>query len=172
MATQPQRTEMDLLAQLNSASRGPASQYLTTAREALVCLIAIPGLLDKVELKRVPGGLSRNLLFGDDKVSVWAIVWSECARTPIHDHHCSCCFGVLSGFITELCFKRVDEECVAIVEEVTRAPGFVDCMLPSGPNIHQMVNSGETEAISLHIYGYDHNAHASSIKRVYQLAAL
>ncbi len=172
MTTLLQRTEMDLLAQLSSASRGPALQYLATAREALVCLLANPGLLDKIELKRVPGGLARNLLFGDDNVSIWAMVWGERARTPIHDHHCSCCFGVLSGLITERRFRRLDEERAVLVTEATQAPGFVACMLPSGPNIHQMMNTGDTEAISLHIYGYDHNAHDSSIERVYQLAAL
>jgi predicted metal-dependent enzyme (double-stranded beta helix superfamily) len=133
MAALQQPTEMDLLARLSSASRGPAPQYLTTAHEALIRLIEHPCLLDEIELKRVPGGLTRNLLFGDDDISVWAMVWGKGVRTPIHDHHCSCCFGVLSGLITEFRFRRVDEERAAIIEEATRAPGYVACMLPSGP---------------------------------------
>ena len=32
------------------------------------------------------------------------------------------------------------------------------------------VNEGPTEAISLHLYGYDHTAHATSIHREYRLA--
>jgi len=170
MAALQQSTEMDLLQRLSSASRGPAPHYLTTARDVLVRLLEHPGLLDGIDMKRVPGAFTRNLLFGDDDISVWAMVWGKGAKTPIHDHHCSCCFGVLSGVITERQFRRVDEERATIIEEAARASGYVACMLPSGPNIHQMVNSGETEAISLHVYGYDHDEHASSIERVYRLA--
>jgi predicted metal-dependent enzyme (double-stranded beta helix superfamily) len=166
-----QPTETDLLARLSSASRGTAPQYLAAAREALVRLLGRPGLLNESALKRVPGGLARNLLFGDGDISIWAMVWDKGARTPIHDHHCSCCFAVLSGVITERRFRRVGEERAAVVEQAMRAPGYVACMLPSGPNIHQMVNASEGEAISLHVYGYDHNAHASSIERIYRLAA-
>ncbi len=40
-------------------------------------------------------------------------------------------------------------------------------MLPSGPNIHRMRNFGPGEAISIHIYGFDHEVHASSIETEY-----
>jgi hypothetical protein len=33
-----------------------------------------------------------------------------------------------------------------------------------------MINEGPEEAISLHIYGYDHTAHASSVARTYEIA--
>jgi predicted metal-dependent enzyme (double-stranded beta helix superfamily) len=44
-------------------------------------------------------------------------------------------------------------------------------MLPSGPNIHQMANAGQEEAISIHIYGFDHQRHATSVEREYRLAS-
>jgi hypothetical protein len=59
------------------------------------------------------------------------------------------------------------------VMQATRAPGFVACLLPTGPNIHQMIGAGTGDAVSLHIYGYDHHHHAaSSIDREYRRAAL
>jgi hypothetical protein len=41
-------------------------------------------------------------------------------------------------------------------------------MLPSGPHIHQMANAEQEEAISIHIYGFDHRRHATSVEREYR----
>ncbi|MFC7398308.1 cysteine dioxygenase [Chelatococcus sp. GCM10030263] len=172
MADIQQATETGLLERLSAASRGTASDYLASARAVLERLVAKPGLLDGVDLVRKPGTYARNLLFGDDEISVWAIVWMPGARTCIHDHHCSCCFGVLSGHIREIRFRAINERQAVMNGEKLRQPGYIACMLPSGPNIHQMINDTDQEAISLHIYGFDHRQHASSVDREYQLAAL
>jgi predicted metal-dependent enzyme (double-stranded beta helix superfamily) len=172
MADFQQATETVLLERLSAASRGTALDYLANARAVLERLVARPTLLDGVELVRKPGSYARNLLFGDDEISVWAIVWMPGARTSIHDHHCSCCFGVLAGQMREIRFRAFNESQAVITGEKVRQPGYVTCMLPSGPNIHQMVNDTDQEAISLHIYGFDHRLHASSVDREYQLAAL
>ncbi|HEY5796848.1 MAG TPA: cysteine dioxygenase family protein [Bosea sp. (in: a-proteobacteria)] len=141
--------------------------YLEAARTVLRELVALPDLVQRLPLERKPGGYARNLLAGNDAVSVWAMVWSPGATTCIHDHHCSCCFGVVSGTVTETWYRAIDEKRAVATAQHDRVPGYVACMLPSGPNIHRMCNFGSEDAISIHIYGFDHEAHASSIETEY-----
>lgn len=166
---QPQ--DVHLLQHLGLASRGAASDYLSAARQTLERLVARPDLLAGLELKRQPGGYTRNLVYGDEDISVWAMVWAEGARTSIHDHHCSCCFAVLQGTIEEVRFRAIDTAQAVPESRALRTPGFVACMLPSGPNLHQMGNAGTGDAISLHIYGFDHTQRPNSILREYRSAA-
>lgn len=141
--------------------------YLAAARTVLRELVALPDLVQRLPLERKPGGYTRNLLAGNNAVSVWAIVWAEGATTCIHDHHCSCCFGVVTGTVTETWYRAIDATRAVPTEEQERQAGYVACMLPSGPNIHRMRNLGAGDAISIHIYGFDHEAHASSIETQY-----
>ena len=145
--------------------------YLAAARNVLRELVAIPDLVQRLPLLRKPGGYARNLLAGNDAVSVWAMVWAEGATTSIHDHHCSCCFGVVSGTVSETWYRAVDAARAVPTEEHDRQAAYVACMLPTGPNIHRMQNRGPGEAISIHIYGFDHEAHASSIESEYTAVA-
>lgn len=167
----PDIHDSDVLAHLSLASRASGREYLEAARATLEHLVARPRLLDGIALSRVPGGYARNLIYGDDDISVWAMVWEVGARTAIHDHHCSCCFAVLKGVVSESAFTAIDETRAVLKSAVVHRPGFVACMLPTGPNLHQMANIGAEVAISLHIYGFDHRAHATSIAREYEPAA-
>ena len=156
-----------VLRSLRTCDNTLSRDYLGAARAVLQELVSIPGLVERLPLERKPGGYARNLLAGDDEVSVWAIVWSPGSATSIHDHHCSCCFGVVSGTVTETWYRDIGD-CRAVPTEIQdRQAGFVACMLPSGPNIHRMQNLHQVEAISIHIYGFDHEVHASSIETEY-----
>jgi len=149
-------------------SAGTCSRdYLAAARSVLNELVVVPDLIQRLPLLRKPGGYTRNLLAGNDTVSVWAMVWGEGATTSIHDHHCSCCFGVVSGAVTETWYRAIDASRAVPTEEYDRQMGYVACMLPSGPNIHRMQNRGVGDAISIHIYGYDHQLHGSSVETEY-----
>lgn len=141
--------------------------YLAAARAVLRELVAIPDLVERLPLERRAGTYTRNLLAGNEAVSVWAMVWGEGAATSIHDHHCSCCFGVVSGTVTETWYRAIDASRAIATEQQERQPGYVACMVPSGPNIHRMRNLGPGDAISIHIYGYDHEAHCSSVETEY-----
>jgi len=156
---------------LSDLSRDLAQQYSRSARETLCHLIRIPDLLGGVSLDREPHRYTRNFLFGDRNMSAWAIVWAPGASTSIHDHHCSCCFAVRHGSLGEIRFDAVGDGEVVKTAEALRAPGYIACMLPSGPNIHQMTNAGQEEAISIHIYGFDHQRHATSVEREYRLVS-
>lgn len=145
--------------------------YLAAARSVLTELVAVPELVQRLPLLRKPGAYTRNLLAGNEAVSVWAMVWGEGATTSIHDHHCSCCFGMVAGTLSETWYRAIDAKRAVATEEHAREPGFVACMLPTGPNIHRMQNRGPGEAISIHIYGYDHQLQESSIETEYVAVA-
>lgn len=156
-----------VLASLRSNEGTLTRDYLAAASHVLRELVAVPDLIRRLPLERKAGTYTRNLLAGDQGVSVWAIVWGEGATTSIHDHHCSCCFGVVSGTVTETWYRAIDARRAVPTEQQHRQAGYVACMLPSGPNIHRMRNFGPGEAISIHIYGFDHEVHASSIETEY-----
>ena len=164
--------EAEILHELGARNRSLSHEYLESARQALQQLVGKPDLLTGRQLERKEGGYARTLLFNDGHMSVYAIVWSPLSQTTIHDHHCSCCFGMLKGSLEELWFRSIGGDQVVVSERANRASGYIACMLPSGPNIHQMINNGTEEAISIHIYGFDHNMHVSSILREYKLASL
>lgn len=161
----------DLLATLSHSARGSSDAYLATARATLQALMTRPDLLDGVALKRRPGGYARNLLFGRGGISVWAMVWSPGASTSVHDHHCSCCFGVWKGAIREVWFRPIGPAEAVATADATRMQGYVACMMPTGPNLHQIVNPGTEEAISIHVYGFNHEVHASSVRTEYRVLA-
>jgi predicted metal-dependent enzyme (double-stranded beta helix superfamily) len=156
-----------VLASLRTDEGTLSRDYLAAARSVLRELVATPDLLRALPLARKEGGYTRNLLAGDESVSVWAIVWAPGSATCIHDHHCSCCFGVVSGTVTETWYRAIDTQRAIATEQYDRDAGYVACMLPSGPNIHRMRNLGSQDAISIHIYGFDHEAHDSSIETQY-----
>lgn len=157
-----------VLGSLARESRAPGPRYLDHSRRTLEMLLSDPEILRDVELERSPGRYARNLLFGKGDVSVWAMTWAPGSQTSIHDHHCSCCFGVVSGAITEVRYRAIDNERAVESGRHLREAGFIACLLPSGPNIHQMVNESDCEAISIHIYGYDHTILSSSVEREYR----
>lgn len=156
-------------ARLGAITEELTSTYLASARAALAEIVSKPQRIDAWDLRRAPGEYTRNLLYGAGQMSVWAMVWAPGARTSIHDHHCSCCFSVVRGAIEERWFDPVDETRVRLSKVATREPGFIAAMLPSGPNVHQIVNDGDEEAISVHVYGFDHRLCGSSVRREYRL---
>ena len=70
-----------ILQRLSETNQSLVDRYLVSARETLARLVATPGLLDNIKLERAPAGYARNLIFGDDQMSAWALVWSPGART-------------------------------------------------------------------------------------------
>jgi predicted metal-dependent enzyme (double-stranded beta helix superfamily) len=159
------------LQRLGGLSQELTRAYLSGARAVLEQFVARPDLFDGLDLQSNPSGYARNLLYGDGQMSVWAMTWAPGAQTSIHDHHCSCCFGVVRGRLSELWFRALDERRAVVTHVATREPGYVASMLPSGPNIHQMINEGAEEAVSIHIYGFDHRLCGSSIRREYEVTS-
>ena len=154
--------------QLACTNRALLEEHLRSAREALESISSHSQLLDDASFERKQKSYTRNLIFSDDQISVWALIWAPDSSTPIHDHHCSCCFTVLRGSILETWYESIGNGKARQTGQTIRAPGYVASMMPSGPNIHQMQNLGTEEAISIHIYGYDHRLHLSSVLKQYE----
>ncbi len=84
-----------------------------------------------------------------------ALVWNPGAVTPVHDHET---WGVVGSFSSQLQlieFER-DREGSGLNETETGLLGageVVSLTPPRHSNIHQMKNSGDTRAVSIHTYG-------------------
>ena len=137
--------------------------FLDGALRTLNALLADPGLLDGVP---VPQGTSseRTLLWSDpmNRFGIWALWWPAGSQTPIHDHHCSCAFGVYRGAIDEILYEVRDEQ---VIERqcCVREEGYVGG--GQGRGVHRMRNSGEQLAVSIHLYTYHPRLHENSIGR-------
>lgn len=158
----------DPLAKMAEAEHVEGPQYINVAREVLRALVAEPRWLDAMALEHQAGAYTRNLLFKHGRFGIWVINWAPGSETSIHDHHCSCCFGMVKGTLVERWFRPEGGDTVSVTHEALRDPGYTACMLPSGPNIHQMCNTTTENAVSVHIYGFDPDQKTSSIDRVYR----
>ena len=154
---------------LSAASMAAPDAYLACAREALSEMLATPDLLDRIDLHRLEGEYTRNTIHADERITILAIVWAPGAETAIHDHHCSCCFGMYTGVLDEEWFHAIDDRQAGLFRTVTRREGDIATMLPTSHNLHRMANRSAREAVSIHVYGYDSSACATSIAREYRL---
>ncbi|MDO9442125.1 MAG: cysteine dioxygenase family protein, partial [Beijerinckiaceae bacterium] len=164
------QTPIDHAAALRGLSATQDAAYLAAARRILVDMLGDPDLLAQTSIERAARAYTRNVLFGDDRHTVYAIAWAPGSSTSIHDHHCSCCFGMASGALQEDWFEALDGDRARLARTRTRRPGEVACMLPGGPNLHRMANVSDREAISIHIYGFNARARTTSIHREYAAA--
>jgi predicted metal-dependent enzyme (double-stranded beta helix superfamily) len=97
------------------------------------------------------------------------MVWRPAQVTPIHDHVTWCVFGVLQGIEYEELYTLSADG--GYLQEVGRSqglPGEVSGFAPPG-DIHRVRNSGDSVAISLHVYGADITRLGSSVRRIYEL---
>jgi len=101
--------------------------------------------------------------------SIVALVWRPGQETPIHDHVTWCVFGVIQGVEYEELFDHDEKNACLIKTGVSRnTTGTVNQVAPPG-DIHRVRNSGNSVAISIHIYGTDVSRIGSSVRRCYNL---
>jgi 3-mercaptopropionate dioxygenase len=98
----------------------------------------------------------------DGSFSIVALVWRPGQTTRIHDHVTWCALGVVQGVEHEELFD-VD---LNLVGRNANRVGDVSGFAPPG-DIHRVRNTGETTAISIHIYGTDITRIGSSARRYY-----
>jgi predicted metal-dependent enzyme (double-stranded beta helix superfamily) len=98
----------------------------------------------------------------DGSFSIIAVVWRPGQTTRIHDHVTWCAFGVIQGVEHEDLF---DAE-LNLVGHNENHVGDVSGFAPPG-DIHRVRNTGETTAISIHVYGTDLTRIGSSVRRYY-----
>jgi predicted metal-dependent enzyme (double-stranded beta helix superfamily) len=107
----------------------------------------------------------------DGSFSIVSLVWLPGQDTPIHDHVSWCVVGVHQGTETEELYETAgdgDEKHLITTDNHVNPEGFVVWLSPPG-DIHKVTNTGESKAISLHVYGADISVLGTSIRRRYDL---
>jgi predicted metal-dependent enzyme (double-stranded beta helix superfamily) len=98
----------------------------------------------------------------DGSFSIVALVWRPGQSTRIHDHVTWCVLGVVQGVEHEELF---DADLNPVGRSENRV-GDVSGFAPPG-DIHRVRNTGDTTAISIHIYGTDVTRLGGSARRYY-----
>jgi len=118
-----------------------------------------------------PAGYQSHLLYAepDGSFSISAMVWMPGQQTMIHDHVAWCVTGVLQGREHEEIFALADGgRALSITARNVNPAGAVSGFAPPG-DIHRVRNTGDTVAISMHVYGADISRLGNSIRREYTL---
>ncbi len=121
-----------------------------------------------------PAGYQSHLLHAepDGTFSVSAMVWLPGQLTPIHDHVAWCVTAVLQGREHEEIFALADGgQALSLAVRNLNPAGSVSAFAPPG-DIHRVRNTGDTVAISMHVYGADISRLGNSIRREYTLPIL
>ena len=98
----------------------------------------------------------------DGSFSIIALVWRPGQATRIHDHVTWCAFGVIQGIEHE---DLYDAD-LNLIGQNDNQVGEVSGFAPPG-DIHRVHNTGDTTAISVHVYGTDITRIASSVRHYY-----
>ncbi len=108
----------------------------------------------------------------DGSFSISAMVWLPGQETVIHDHVAWCVTAVLQGREYEEIFALADGgRALTLAARNANPPGSASGFAPPG-DIHRVRNTGDTVAISMHIYGADISRLGTSVRREYTLAVL
>ena len=156
--------------------RGPGGQD-TADRVAAALRANLPGpaALLAASLRRGdPAGYQSHLLYAepDGSFSISAMVWMPGQQTMIHDHVAWCVTGVLQGREYEEIFAPADGgRALRLAARNVNTAGSVSGFAPPG-DIHRVRNTGDTVAISMHVYGADISRLGNSIRREYALPIL
>ena len=118
-----------------------------------------------------PACYQSHLLYAepDGSFSIAAMVWLPGQETVIHDHVAWCVTAVLQGREHEEIFALTDGgRALALAARNVNPAGSVSGFAPPG-DIHRVRNTGDSVAISMHVYGADISRLGNSIRRAYTL---
>ena len=136
--------------------------------------VADPDLLDRTFLDPGPDGSREQVLHvdPDGRFSLVALVWSGGAVTPPHDHLTWGVVGLHRGVEVETRYALTPDGDQLVEQIVARSTaGGVDGFVPPG-DIHVVRHDGDEVAVSLHVYGTDVTRTGSSVRRIYDAAAV
>jgi 3-mercaptopropionate dioxygenase len=164
--TRPVSQPTQLVAGVRAAVGTPASWSETAQLVAgqLRRHLPAPDVLTPEQRLGSPDGYRSHTLHvePDGSFSIVALVWRPGQLTRIHDHMTWCVFGVIQGVEHEELFDAD----LNVIGRSDNHVGDVDGFAPPG-DIHRVHNTGDTTAISIHIYGTDVTRVGSSVRRYY-----
>lgn len=132
--------------------------------EVLAALRPTAELLTAAEREGSADEYTRHTLHTESAFSISAVVWRPGQITEIHDHLVWCSFLVLQGAETENIFD-IDGDRLIRIGQKQRPTGSVSGVAPP-EDIHQVHNTGDEVAITLHVYGAD-LSRGTSVRRTY-----
>jgi predicted metal-dependent enzyme (double-stranded beta helix superfamily) len=158
------------LAQLVAAVRpavdpdAPWSETAQLVAEQLRRHLPTPDLLTVEQRLGSPDGYRSHTLYvePDGSFSIIALVWRPGQLTRVHDHMTWCAFAVIQGVEHEELFDAD----LNLIGRSDNHVGDVSGFAPPG-DIHRVHNTGDTTAISIHVYGTDVTRIGSSVRRYY-----
>lgn len=157
----------ELVARIRPRARQQADPR-TIARQVADVLVEMKlsvDLLTAAERAGSPDDYTRHTLHTEATFSVSAVVWRPGQVTEIHDHLVWCSFVVLLGAETETLYD-IDGDRLIEIGERQRPAGSVSGVAPPD-DIHRVRNTGDTVAITLHVYGAD-LSNGTSVRRTYE----
>jgi 3-mercaptopropionate dioxygenase len=157
----------ELVARIQPRARRQAAPRTIAHQVADVLVDMKPGveLLTAGERNGSPDGYTRHTLHTEATFSVSAVVWRPGQVTEIHDHLVWCSFMVVQGTETETLYD-IDGDRLVDSGERQRPAGSVSGVAPPD-DIHRVRNTGDTVAITLHVYGADLSS-GTSVRRTYE----
>lgn len=159
-----------LIEQIRQCTRRESDPRKTARLVARVLTRLRPGveLLTEGEREGSADGYTRHTLHTEAAFSISAVVWRPGQITEIHDHLVWCSYLILQGTETENIFDHDGDRLVQI-GRLQRPAGSVSGVAPPD-DIHQVHNTGDTVAITLHVYGAD-LSQGTSVRRSYGMSA-
>jgi 3-mercaptopropionate dioxygenase len=144
--------------------RGSWAETAQLVAEQLRRHLPTPDLLTAEQRVGAPDGYRSHTLHvePDGSFSIVALVWRPGQLTRIHDHMTWCAFAVIQGVEHEELFDAD----LNLIARSDNHVGDVSGFAPPG-DIHRVHNTGDTTAISIHIYGTDVTRIGSSVRRYY-----
>jgi len=164
--TRPARQLLELVAGTRTAvdERADWSETAQLVAEQLRRHLPTLDLLTPEQRLGSPDGYRSHTLYvePDGSFSVIALVWRPAQLTRIHDHMTWCAFAVIQGVEHEELFDAD----LNLIGRSDNHVGDVSGFAPPG-DIHRVHNTGDTTAISIHVYGTDVTRIGSSVRRYY-----
>lgn len=159
----------DAVRSLVDVSNGLGDAFFSATQRTLRVLLSDSGLLRHLPPAGT-GKFSRRLLYSDpvNRFGIWVLDWPSGFQTPIHNHHCSCAFGVYRGSIEEILYSIDRANDVANESgRFERAVGYVGGASLEHGLVHEMLNARSEPAVTVHVYAYRPDRFDDSIDRCF-----
>lgn len=116
---------------------------------------------------------TRHILFAHPlgHFTMVALIWKPGQMTPVHGHYTWCAYSMLAGTLEEQRFDWCSDIDRAVLRSsVTHGVGDAVSSHAGLEGVHRIRNSGDTTAISIHVYGIDGTRVATHVNRLAEAA--